>query len=235
MEGWIKLHRKFLKWEWFSTDNMVRIFLYLLLSANHESKKWKGLTIERGQLVTGRKTLAKETGMSEQNIRTCLVKLKSTGEITNKPTNKYTIITLCNYDTYQNLIIDNNQQTNQLPNQQLTNNQPTTNQQLTTNKNVKNKKNVKNDKNKIKNLTKGKKLFKNSGVTIQDIEDAFKKTEDLINADPKHYFNRMLDASESKGIMNIDWIATARSWARRDLAEDKLVLLKIKSKNITQW
>lgn len=79
-----------------------------------------------------------------------------------------------------------------------------------------------NSKNK-----EGKKLFKNSGITKEDIENAFKKTEDLVNADPKHYFNRMLDASESKGLMYTDWIATARSWARRDLAEDKLVLGKL--------
>jgi hypothetical protein len=62
--------------------------------------------------------------------RTCLKNLKKSKKITIKTTNKYSIITIVNWDTYQNDQDIANHQTNQ----QLTNNQPTTNQQLTTNK-----------------------------------------------------------------------------------------------------
>ena len=127
MEGWIKLHRKFVNWEWFSTTNMVHIFIYLLLSANHKDGKWKGVVVKRGQMITGRKKIAEDTGISEQSVRTCLDKLKSTNEIAIKVTNKYSIITILKYDDYQTRIDDNNQQSNHLDNQQLTNNQPTTN------------------------------------------------------------------------------------------------------------
>ena len=141
MEGWIKLHRKFVNWEWFTDHKTSHLFLYLLLSANHEDNNWRGQTIKRGQLITGRKSLSDKTGLSEQNIRTCLDKLKSTNEITIKTTNKNSVITVLNYDLYQN-----KETSNQQNNQQLTNNQPTTNQQLTTNKNDNNIKNVKNVK-----------------------------------------------------------------------------------------
>ena len=40
--GWISLHRKTLEWEWFDDHNTFRIFVTLLLIANHKDKKWKG-------------------------------------------------------------------------------------------------------------------------------------------------------------------------------------------------
>lgn len=129
--GWIKLHRRILEWEWFGDQNTFRLFLYLLLSANHTDKKWHGILIKKGQILTGRKKLAQKTGLSEQSIRTALSKLKSTNEITNHSTSKYTIITVNNWSKYQ-------VSTNNPPNEQ-----PTTNQQLTTNKNVKKDKNEK--------------------------------------------------------------------------------------------
>jgi hypothetical protein len=65
--------------------------------------------------------------------------LKKSNAITIKSTNKYSIITICNYDSYQQIKIENDRQNDQ----QLTNNQPATNQQLTTTKNIKNKNNEK--------------------------------------------------------------------------------------------
>ena len=43
----------------------------------------------------------KLTGLSVQNVRTSLNKLKSTHEITSKTTNKYTYITINNFNDYQ--------------------------------------------------------------------------------------------------------------------------------------
>ena len=148
MEGWIKLHRKFTKWEWFNDSNMVHLFLYLLLQSNHEPNRWKGIEVDRGQIITGLKSLSKNTGISIQSIRTSLDRLISTGEITRKPTNKYSIITICKYDDYQLIEGDANNQNNKLSNKQLTINQQSTNNQLTPNKNDKKEKNLKNEKNK---------------------------------------------------------------------------------------
>ena len=170
MEGWIKLHRKFLTWEWFDKSEMVHLFLYLLLKANHENNIWQGVEIKRGQLITGRKILSKDTGISEQSIRTCMNRLKLTNELTIKTTNKYTIITICNYDSYQTVNNNNNQQINQ----QSTNNQPTINQQSTTNKNEKNEKNEK--KIYIPDFSEFKKyvLENNPDIDIISLENKYK-------------------------------------------------------------
>jgi len=140
METWIKLYRKFDEWEWFNISEMVHLFIYLLLNANNTDGEWRGIKIKRGQLITGRKTLNEKTGISEQTLRTCLKRLENTKEITIKPTNKYSIITICKYNDYQPNKLNSNQQTNQ----QLTSDQPATNQQLTTIKEVKNNNNEKN-------------------------------------------------------------------------------------------
>jgi hypothetical protein len=134
MEGWIKIHRKMTEWEWYADINVCRLFLHLLLSANYETKTWHGMTIERGQIIVGRQQLAKETGLSEQQVRTAIHKLKITNNLTIKSTNKFSIITICNYDRYQDCeSID--QPTNQPTNQ------PQNNQQITTTKEIKKKRN----------------------------------------------------------------------------------------------
>ncbi|MCQ2105905.1 MAG: hypothetical protein MJZ26_08945 [Fibrobacter sp.] len=150
MEGWIKLHRGLLDWEWADKPEMVALFVHLLCMANTEDHEWHGTMVERGQIVTGRKELSKKTGISEQTIRTCINRLKSTNTITIKATNKYSIITICNFDKYQLADKADNQTANQQTNQQLTNNQPTTNQQLTTLKEYKNIRIIKKEINKEK-------------------------------------------------------------------------------------
>ena len=101
MEGWIKIHRKIKDWEWYTDSNMVHLFLHLLLEANSKDGKWKGIDVKRGQLITGRKSLSEDTGISVQSIRTCLERFRVTKELTIRSTNKYSIITICNYEDYQ--------------------------------------------------------------------------------------------------------------------------------------
>lgn len=111
MLGWIKLHRSMVDWGWFQKSEMVHLFVYLLLSANNSDGNWMGIVVKKGQLVTGRKTISMATGLSERTIRTCLSRLEETKEITRKSTNKYSIITICNYDSYQSRKSGNDQQT----------------------------------------------------------------------------------------------------------------------------
>jgi len=130
--GFIKLHRKLIEWEWFTDSNTFHVFMFLLLDANHADKKWKGVMVKRGEKTTSVDKIRLRTGLSTQTVRTCLKRLESTREITIKTTNRYSIITICNYDTYQSK--ENS------TNKQLTNDQQTANKQLTTNKNEKNEK-----------------------------------------------------------------------------------------------
>ena len=140
--GWIKIHRQILNWEWYDEPNTFRIFFHLLLKTNHKPNKYRGVTVEAGQIMTGLDLLARETNLSMQKVRTSLNRLKSTNEITIKTSTKGTIIQVVNYEKYQ--VVTNEQQTN---NKRVTNEQQTNNKQITTNKNVNNIKNEKNEEN----------------------------------------------------------------------------------------
>ena len=150
-QGWISMHRKILEWEWYSDINTCRLFIHLLLCANHKDKKYQGEVVKKGSFITGRIKLAEQTGLSVQQIRSCLNKLKSTSNITINITNKYSIISITNWESYQ----DNNQQINQ----QVTSQQPTSNQPITTNNNV-------NNVNKGNNVIKSKGINKEQAAFI---------------------------------------------------------------------
>jgi len=132
--GYIKIHRKLIKWEWFTDQKTFSVFMYLLLSANHADGAWQGNVVKRGQLITGRKSIAKATGLTERQVRTSLANLEKTGETTSKSTNRFTVVTICNYNKYQIKENKNDQQT--------ANKRPTSDQQTTTNKNEKKKEEV---------------------------------------------------------------------------------------------
>jgi hypothetical protein len=134
MSGWIKLHRKFLDWEWFNKSEAVHMFLYMLIKANHKDGKWQGVDVKRGQFISSLGNISNATGLSIQVIRTNLKRLEKTSEIEVKSTSQFTIVTICKYECYQ--------QENETTNKQLTNEQQTTNKRLTTNKNDKNNKEV---------------------------------------------------------------------------------------------
>ncbi len=99
--GFITLHRKMVDWEWYDDINTKVVFLHLLLTANWKDTKWHGVDVLRGQRIISYSGLAKETKLSVKKVRNCLERLKTTGETASKTTNKYTIITLVNYNKYQ--------------------------------------------------------------------------------------------------------------------------------------
>jgi hypothetical protein len=132
--GYIKFYRKMLEWGWFKSSETYHAFGYLLLKANHKKTIFMQHIIERGQLVFGRKQASYDTGISEQSWRTCLERLKSTSEIAIKSTNKFSIITIINFNNYQ--VIENENQPAYQPADQ-----HSINQQSTTSKECKNEKN----------------------------------------------------------------------------------------------
>ena len=152
--SYIKLNRGITEWEWFTDDNMLKLWIYLLVNAQYQDGRFKGIDVKRGQVIVGRKKLAERLGMTEQRVRNCLNRLKSTNEITIKTTNKYSLITIVKYDIYQGESEENNQQNNQLANQQQTNKEPTKNQQRTT----------------VKEIKKYKKLRNKEVISNKDIE-----------------------------------------------------------------
>lgn len=100
-EGYIKLHRKMLTWEWYTDANTFRVFMHCLFMANWKDARFKGYEIPRGSFVTSYPQLARQTKLSVKNVRTALEHLKTTGEVAVKTTSQFSIITVNNYCKYQ--------------------------------------------------------------------------------------------------------------------------------------
>ena len=132
----VKLFRKITQWEWYTDVNTFKLFIHCLISANRLPGNWRGTTINPGEFITSMESLSEATGLSIQEIRTSLKKLKSTNEIETKSTNRFTVINVLKWADYQHNPKESNKQA--------TNKQQTSNKQSTTNKNIENIKNKEN-------------------------------------------------------------------------------------------
>ena len=120
MSGYIKIDRKITEWEWYKNLNTKVVFFHCLLKANWKDGKFEGKIIKRGSFVTSIKKLSLELCLTEDEVRTAIKHLISTGELTKQTTNKYSVITVSNYELYQDVPeqIPSNSQTDakQIPN-----------------------------------------------------------------------------------------------------------------------
>lgn len=139
--SFIKLDRKICDWEWFTDANTLKVWIYLLVNAKYKDTEYRGTIIKRGQLLIGRKRLADDLEMTEQQVRTCLSRLERTKEISIKSTNKNSLISIVKYGFYQG--------EDEISNQLATSKQPANNQQTTTYKRNIRKKEGKNIFNSI--------------------------------------------------------------------------------------
>lgn len=133
-KGYIKLYRKSINNDWLKNHKLWAFWSYCLLKSSHKKHTIKigfqNVELNPGQFAFGLNVASEETNLSIQSIRTCLAYLKKSQNLTIKTTNKFSIITICKWETYQNDKIDDQQA-----------NQQTTNKPLTTYNNVKNVKN----------------------------------------------------------------------------------------------
>ena len=189
LNGYIKLYRKMLEWGWYDDTNTKVVFLHLLLTANYKDTEWHGIPLKRGDVVTSIHQLATDLKLSDQNVRTALSHLKLTGEITSKPHTKFSIISIKNYNQYQE---DNTQ-----ANEQLTNNQ------RTTNNSVRNKEVVrtKESKNVVvsENYDRIFEIFNQICVSLDSVENPtamnIRRVSELLQQQPTfdfyNFFNRV--------------------------------------------
>jgi len=150
-DGWIKLHRKLLDSNMYKklTSKQRDVLIACLLLTGYKPKKWEWqgeiFTCKPGQFITSlasiKKKCAKDT--KTQNIRTALVKLEKWEFLTSESTKTGRLITVLNWDTYQQI----EEGANKDINKELTKHQQRANKELTTTKKDKNIKKVKN-KNK---------------------------------------------------------------------------------------
>ena len=105
--GWIKLYRCLLgkaAWKCCTPEQKVAMITILLL-ANHEPNQsaWNGkmCDVRKGQLVTTLKSFSHTAGISVQNTRTALEKLKKLGFLEYESGKDGTFINVCNWSGYQ--------------------------------------------------------------------------------------------------------------------------------------
>jgi len=101
MEGWIKLHRSLLEWEWFQETITLHVFIYLLLRATPSETTYKGIFVPRGSLITSVRKIGEDTHIPDKRVRTAIQRLTNSKQITIKATNKFSLISVCNYESYQ--------------------------------------------------------------------------------------------------------------------------------------
>lgn len=105
-KGWIKTYRSIFDWEWWAEPLMVKAFLYFLIKAAIKDGVWRNVPYKRGQIVTTLRKIAADLDVSYRQARTILFKLKMTHNIDTKAYRNFSIITICNYDSYQSDIVD---------------------------------------------------------------------------------------------------------------------------------
>ena len=104
-EGWVKLHRKILDNPVFKDREALQLFLYCLLRANYKPNDFifngQVVHLERGQFIFGLRKASKALKMSIRKLRTRLLVLRKLGITTHQTTHRFSIITICNYNQYQ--------------------------------------------------------------------------------------------------------------------------------------
>ncbi len=105
-KGFALLHRKIQETEFYRKDSQaVHLWLHLILSVNHApttvTTDYGDVVVERGQLITGKTALEKETGIDVERVKYLLRKFKKLGMITTYSPGKFTVITIVKYAEYQ--------------------------------------------------------------------------------------------------------------------------------------
>ena len=139
MQGWIKLHRQLLGSDTFRNEKLLKVWIYCLLKATHKEYEQivgrQKVRLRPGQFVFGRKRAAEFLEMPESTIRDYIKILAKSKNIDIKTTNKYSVISVINWDLYQSTDEDADNKT--------TNKWTTNGQQMDTNKNGNNGENKK--------------------------------------------------------------------------------------------
>lgn len=148
--GYVKIFRSMIRKGYYKKSEYIHLWLHLLLKANHKPNEWfyknKPYKVGKGEFITSRKTLSKETGINESKIERILKCFENEQQIEQQ--NMYTsrLIKITYWDEYQK-----NEQVFEQP----VNSQRTASEQpVNTNNNDNNVKNEKNKKDIVASATK---------------------------------------------------------------------------------
>lgn len=120
--GYVKLWRKSIDAGWLRNHELWVLWTYFLMKATHKQCsviiEGRQVHLQPGQLVVGRNKITREINLSDSIYRNRLNLLKKMGNVTIKPTNKFSIITIAKWADYQSEPIETTSRT--------TSNRPTT-------------------------------------------------------------------------------------------------------------
>ena len=209
MDGWLKLYRSILDSAVFQDAEVLKVWIWLLCNVAFEQHDTicygKVIHLKQGQIATGRKKIAQCTDLNETKVYRALTALKSLGNIEIKATNKYSIITVVNWDKYQD------ENGNRTANEQQTNSKTTTDGQQDNSKRTQHKNG--NNGKKEKNIyicsffqsvwdEYPKKLGKNK-VTKAAMKQLEEAGEDAVMAAVRSYVEKIKrDGTDEKYIMH---------------------------------
>lgn len=177
MQGYIKLYRKILENPVVTKDSdFFAVWSYLLLNASHNNFdvmfEGKKITLNPGQLITGRKSIHSFfSNISESKIQRILKVLENEHQIEQQTTPRNRLITIVNWNEYQ--------QSEQQDEQQVNNKRTTNEQQVNTTKNVKKVKKVKNVKEDIYISEDEEKSISTIALFEKNQEEIVSKTKEL--------------------------------------------------------
>lgn len=106
MSGYVKIYRTLMSKGYYSDSEYVHLWVHLLMKATYCKKEYlfnnKIEHLKPGQFITGRHSLVKETGINRSKIERILKCFESEHQIEQQTTNKFRIISILNWDEYQN-------------------------------------------------------------------------------------------------------------------------------------
>lgn len=211
MDGYIKLHRKLLENPIVCKDSdYLSVWIYLLLQATHKNRDAlfgkERITLNAGQLITGRKKIATELKISESKVQRILKCFESEQQIEQRTNSQCRLISICSWNKYQ--------QSEQQNEQQVNNERTTSEQQVNTKQECKNEK-MKECKNIKKEIYKEKEPRKKfTPPTLEEIQAYIQ--EKNLNVDAQ-YFYEYFDTGnwiDSKGNKVKNWKQKCLTWSR---------------------
>lgn len=104
--GYVSIHRQFMDSRLYKDSQAVHLWIHLILKANHESAVVNTdigpVTVDRGQMLTGRPTLVSETFIPDNKVRSLLRTFEAKGMLNiSSMGKKFSLLTIVKYDDFQ--------------------------------------------------------------------------------------------------------------------------------------
>lgn len=197
--GWVAIYRKVDEGRYWLKEKFTKgqAWVDLIMLANHKEDETYvrgiNLKMERGQLFWSQEALSKRWRWSKDKVQNYLKDLEKHEEISYKVVNKIGVITVLNYNNYQDFSPQTSLQTSL---------QKTYKTALNNNVN-----NVKNENNKEIEISRLEEIAKKYNVSIKSVEDTYEELTLYCKSSGKTYK---------------DYEATLMNWIRRKISEGKL-------------